>query len=472
MVKPTEASLAPLILIAAVLVGVLTASLGGDGLRPLVALLGLGVASTTISMLLRRASGAQALFHPLGLPLAYLGLVLLSPLAYISLTNSALGLVTPEMITPRLAAIFFLTFAGVAVGAKAGLIISSPGGVAAARVKYGLMRQMGRLGMLMLLMIRLYTYLSQRGTPYGQAQFDVTFSSTLTTFQNTFALIVVIVLAVGNTQTIGSVLSRIDMVGLGAFIAMTLLTGQRSPLIAPAIFLAWAQHTWVRPVRPKRAVLVLLVGVLIFQSVGEVRGGQQGHSALPSSLSEGVERTIRPLASPALVTAKVLEVVPPHPYYDGSTYVAAIERQLPGPISRALFGYPGDTGSFVLRDLTGDTNQNQGYSFSFPTEAYLNFGILGTFLVPTAVGAVLAVAYRRTSLRPSRARHLLYPIILSSLPLSIRSDALTQLKLVLYPMATMALLFLAFRVGKSESTELWQSTPIRSIDQAEASCTG
>jgi len=136
-------------------------------------------------------------------------------------------------------------------------------------------------------------------------------------------------------------------------------------------------------------------------------------------------------------------------FLQGSTYVASIERQLPGAIAVAVFGPPTNTASFEFRRLIGFSNPDAGFGFSLPSEGYLNFGLGGVLAAALMLGGLLGYAARRTAIRPTHARHLLYAILLATLPLSFRSDALQQIKTVLYPML---LSMLVLRLASSLSS--------------------
>jgi hypothetical protein len=121
------------------------------------------------------------------------------------------------------------------------------------------------------------------------------------------------------------------------------------------------------------------------------------------------------------------------PYLRGSTYLAAAEAQLPGPVSRYL-GVTSRTASAVFRDIIGFNDPNQGFAESYPSEAYLNFGLPGCLGAGLFLGALMGWAWRKRQETVARLRDLLYPVLLAGLIYGFRSDALTQLKDVLYPM--------------------------------------
>jgi hypothetical protein len=117
----------------------------------------------------------------------------------------------------------------------------------------------------------------------------------------------------------------------------------------------------------------------------------------------------------------------------GSTYMAALFRQLPGPVQVALFGPPRTTGSYVYRDLIDFHDPNGRSAFSLPSESYLNYGLAGSFIVALIVGSLFGWAYRRAAAVPSKALHVLSPILVATLPLSLRGMLSCRSSSVLYP---------------------------------------
>jgi hypothetical protein len=167
-------------------------------------------------------------------------------------------------------------------------------------------------------------------------------------------------------------------------------------------------------------------------------------------MSAAVERTLGAVGTPVFITNRLVQSVPSAwPFALGSTYVAAVERQLPGPLATKIFGPPTGTGTFVFRRILHYTNPNNGFAFALPSEGYLNFGLEGALLAGGALGLFLAWAYRQQSADTvTQARHLLYPLAVATIPESLRSDAVASVKLILYPMLLLALAFwLARRHG-------------------------
>jgi hypothetical protein len=184
-------------------------------------------------------------------------------------------------------------------------------------------------------------------------------------------------------------------------------------------------------------------------AAGSIRSAGGYDSTAPNTV---VGDLINNVSSPLYVTNEIVQRVPSiFPYTEGSTYLEALKRQLPGPIANGLFGPPTDTGAYQFRVIEGYYNPNQGYSFALPAEGYLNFGVVGVALAGMVLGLSLGLSWNRTRGVPQRARQIVYPVILVALPVGLRSDALTQIKLVLAPVVIVAIVLAICRLPSSAS---------------------
>jgi hypothetical protein len=279
------------------------------------------------------------------------------------------------------------------------------------------------------LLFRAYAITSSAG--YGSDQLSYGIEDALDVLGQQLLLVGVVLATLANARIFGRVLDRAELILLGGYFLMSLMFGSRGELIAPVIFIVWAQHTMIRPIRLMRLLLLAILAAFILQGVGNTRQGMPLYSS-PDSALAGV---LTGVSSPVHVTGVVVELTPARfPFLHGDTYVEALKRQLPGPLSNRLFGPPEDTAAFVFRRMIGLRSEDYGYSFSIPSEAYLNFGLPGTLVVGLLVGALLGWSFRRVSRHPSRAIEVLYPVLLATLPHAIRTDALGDIKSVLYPM--------------------------------------
>jgi hypothetical protein len=221
-----------------------------------------------------------------------------------------------------------------------------------------------------------------------------------------------------------------EWLALCVYLLAVAASGERSGLIAPAVYMAWAYSIHVRPVALRWAVAGLALA-LVGGSVISAWRGDGGLS--PGSPAVIIQNAAGDVSSPAWLTEETLLYVPSTaPWMRGSTYLAAVEAQLPGPLSRAT-GAPSRTASAVFRGLIGFYNPNQGYAEAYPAEAYLNFGLGGCLGAGLFLGALMGWAWRKRRETAVRARDLLYPVLLAGLIYGFRSDALTQAKDVLYP---------------------------------------
>jgi hypothetical protein len=221
-----------------------------------------------------------------------------------------------------------------------------------------------------------------------------------------------------------------EWAALAVYVLAVGVTGNRAGMIAPVVFLAWAYSAQVRTI-PLRRVAAGAVAVL---AVAGVIGAWRTGSALPDSPAAVIRSAAGDVSSPAWITAQTAARVPSQvPYSRGSTYAAAVVAQVPGPVARRL-GATSRTASARFRDLIGFSDPDQGFAESYPSEAYLNFGLPGCMGAGLFLGAVMGWAWRRCRVKAGRPRDLLYPVLLAGLAYGLRSDALTQVKDALYPL--------------------------------------
>jgi hypothetical protein len=275
-----------------------------------------------------------------------------------------------------------------------------------------------------------------RGAAYGAGQFQYGLGSLLGAAATTAALAGIAVATIadpeaGSPARLRDLLRGREWAALAVFTVAVVASGQRGGLIAPGVYLAWAYSTRVRRIPWRYALAALLV---VLYAGAAIASNRAGGGLWPGSPAAVAASAVGGVSSPAWLTEETVEHVPsPAPYLHGSTYLAAAEGQLPGPVSRRL-GAPTRTASAVFRDIIGFTNPDQGFAESYPSEAYLNFGLPGCLAAGLFLGAVMGWAWRRRREPPAMARDMLYPVLLAGLAYGFRSDALTQGKDVLYPM--------------------------------------
>ena len=381
-------------------------------------------------------------FHPLAFPSLYVAGAFLIPALYLLVVRQPLGSVAPEDVSASLVFLFILT----ALGATLGIILGLRFPWRRDRgdhIRHTGLRAIGRSLLLIAVVLRLSTAAGAAGLPYGFASVaDYGFDRSLDNVGIFFAFAGVILIVVSNVRIVNRVTTSTDLILFATFAGATFALGSRGELVAPLLFALWAHHTYVRPVRFLPAAVLVLTLVFVFQGVGATRVGAPFYE----STSGVVERTLQPFNTPVQITGDLVQIVPASTDYEaGATYWAALQRQLPSFVSVPLLGEPENTATFLYRDLIGFTNPNAGFAFALPSEAYLNFGPAGVFVIPALVGLLLGYAYRRQDQPPTRAIHLLYPVILATLPLSLRSDSVLQVKAVLYPLVIIAISFWAMR---------------------------
>lgn len=373
-------------------------------------------------------------FHPYAFPMFFVIVTLFAPSVYVLVTHKNLPSPFTIDVSEPLLRVFLLTVLGLGLGIAVSLaVVHSRNGVGPpVPVDYRFVLKWGHFFLSSSVVLEGIRWVTQRGRPYGAQQTSFGTSSTVTTIAVGLVLIGVIFTTIGNAKLHRRVLRRFDVSCLIAFMVFSLLSGSRGDLLAPLLFILWSHHTYIKRVPLWRLVALTAVILAVFAFVGTERNGP---TAAGKSL---VTSTVTSLSGPSFITANVLQVVPSeHGFYHGSTYISAVERQVPGFIVNRILGSPQaahQTGTYVYRDLIDFNSPNLGFGFSFPTESYLNFGMPGAFIIAAFVGLLIGWSYRRFESDASRALHLLYPILIVILPLEIRDDALGQIKIVLYPM--------------------------------------
>ena len=386
-------------------------------------------------------------FHPLLYPLIYIEVVLFAPTLYVLIKHENLSVwVSMSNITSRLLEALGLTGVGIGLGMAITLILTdgkkqSNKHNSVTATDFYFIRRCGRWLLFLAVVLQVESWRRLAGTAYGASQTTYGTTSTLATIGPGLLFVSIILIVVGNVKLRNRwILGVQDILLFAVEAVLTLSRGGRADILAPLLFILWAHHTYVKRLSVSILVVLTVFVLALFTTVGYVRepAGTARPSVIQSSLVD--------IASPTFITANVVSDVPEgHSYYMGTTYVAAVERQLPGFIANRLLGSPATatmpTGSYAYRDLIGFTNPNQGYGFAFPAESYINFGMTGVFVAAAGLGWLLAWSYRRCRSDPNRALDLLYPVLIANLPDAFRTDALGDLKMILYPMIILAVVF-------------------------------
>jgi hypothetical protein len=392
-------------------------------------------------------------FHPLSLPFAALAIMSLGAPLWVYFTHESVGLLYDPGYQPASASslavavsvkcceALALVVVGYMCGAATAVALTRQAGPAAVDerspvFRYRDMRRAGLALMVAGAAAQATVAALARGTTYGVHQTQYGWASILASGAATALLAGLILVTVSASYTtkpqrVRDVLHGREWAALCLYVVAVALTGERAGLIAPIVYFAWAYSTQVRMI----PLTWVVAGVLLALIGGSVIGNyRQDNGLSPGSADRVVPNAVADFSSPAWLTQETVISVPSTaPYLRGSTYLAAIESQLPGPVARAV-GAPAGTASAVFRDIIGFSDPNQGFAESYPSEAYLNFGLAGCLGAGVFLGALMGWAWRKRPLLAARPRDLIYPLLLAGLIYGFRSDALTQIKDVLYPM--------------------------------------
>ncbi len=392
-------------------------------------------------------------FHPLSLPLAVITIMALGAMLWVHFTRQPAGLLFepgyqppgPQALTVAVSATaceaLTLVVVGYMAGAVAALILMRQAKPTATgqrwpMFRYRDMRHAGFLLMAAGAALQLAAAVLERGTAYGVNQLQYGLASALSSGAARLLPIGLILVALtasheARPRLLRDVLQGREWTVLVLYMAAVAATGQRGILINPLFYLAWAYSTQVRAIPFKwivTAVLLALTGGAVIAAYRADAGLSPGS---PSTIVHGAVGAVS--STPWLTQETVTRVPLPVPYTNGSTYLAAVEAQLPGPLSRAA-GITSRTASAVFRNLIGFYDPNQGFAESYPSEAYLNFGLPGCFGAGLFLGALMGWAWRKHRKTVARSRDLLYVVLIAGLIGGFRSDALADVKNVLYPM--------------------------------------
>jgi oligosaccharide repeat unit polymerase len=377
-------------------------------------------------------------FHPLAFPLVYVGVALMGPVLYIVLSGQGLTDARPGDVTTKLVVVFVLIITGLAVGILLALAwFRRADSTRGEPLDQEGLASFGRTVLGAATFFQLWILSTSYGARYGTAQTTFGAVQAVDNLTTVLAFVGTALLVSANAARRGRLGTPNDYALFALFVMATFLAGRRGELVAPALFALWVYHTRLRPIRIGVAMLMTLAVVVLFQGVSGARLGTSFYEGGGVALN----RTASSLGTPIFITSKLIQRVPvPVPYSHGETYLAALERQLPSPVAIALFGPPTNTGAFRFRQIINYGDPNSGFGFSLPSEAYLNFGLGGALLIAGFVGLLFGYAYRRHDPDPTRGLDYLYPILLATLPLGLRSDALTEIKMVAYPMIAIVVL--------------------------------
>lgn len=230
--------------------------------------------------------------------------------------------------------------------------------------------------------------------------------------------------------------------GFGSIVPF-LFTADRGLLIATVVWAGVLHLAWPQRIAPRRAIAVVLAGVLaagvVVTAVGNRYGGSiDAHPEVAESLNT---RAIDPLAMPYLyLTANIptfgqLTADPVAPLNAGGMTILPLVK-----VADRL-GAPGTppVGNGVFYPIPFESFSNYGWLGTF----WLDFRLLGVLLLPALVVGVAAALHRRLRERPGLAplwltSLLLYVIVFSPFANAL-SNTLTWQFLLLTPLIAVTL---------------------------------
>lgn len=418
-----------------------------------------------VLVLLAHRGRHSAWFHPLSIPFATIAIMSLGAPLWVFFTHQAVGLLydagyEPRDASPLAAAVsvtaceaLALVVIGYLIGISMALALSKSAesaseSKAGSTFRYREMRNAGFILMALGAVSQMAVAILTSGVPYGVNQFQYGLPSILSPGAATALLAGLILVTltgahVDKPTRLRNLLRAREWTVLFVYLMAIAFTGQRLGLISPIVFLSWTYSNQVRVIALRGVVATLLAALIAGAAISNYRAND---GLSPGSPSEIVQSALGDVSSSAWLTQQTAIRVPYIAHYmHGSTYLAAVEGQLPGPLGRAI-GAPTRTASAVFRNIIGFSDPNQGFAESYPSEAYLNFGLIGCLGAGIFLGGLMGWAWRKSSQLATRPREVLYPILLAGLIGGFRSDALTQIKEVLYPILVISILMGWYRL--------------------------
>lgn len=368
-----------------------------------------------------------AVWGPLGLPILLIAVIQLGPATALVFFSTSVGRV--NQLTDGTVISLCLTVASIIAGAVLVPLLTRPLLPQSVPATEGLVPQALLAGALL---VRLSAVIAGSGSPYGADQIAAAGRVSIVTLTNALAVAgILLCLRRSDTRL------RLPLLLIGAYILVAVASGDRSSIML--VLIVTALGAVMRSGRtPKlRVVTAVVVGFVVLQTTADLRANEAPVLAVKPSATVNADTVLRPISSPAFITEEVTQRVPEQQDHTwGSTYGYSIVRLIPSPVVNRLLGPPTETGSFRYRDLIAYTNPNHGFSFAFTAEAYLNFGIVGVGMAGFVLGTLLGFAWRHRNHWYARATYI---ALVATLPYGLRSDALTHMKSVIYPLAILGL---------------------------------
>jgi hypothetical protein len=376
--------------------------------------------------------GHVDVFHPCVFPVVYLHISFLLPTWLLLVNGEPLLGFTRADLSPDTALLVAASLVAYDLGSLLALGRGESSRSSERPTAPGFLLVAGRALTLLLIAQSVFAWSQGGAGTRGLAQTSFTSADSIAAFALVFAPAATLLLAWGGRAVDhdGSPprLLPSDLMLLSALLVMTSVNGARgsSLVIVLTVLLVHSHHLgkrWVIPV----ALLSMLIGAV---AISAYRSG-----AVAGSVSQSpADRVADDWSVATYSMGATAQAVPSQRDFEwGRTYLVSAVRQVPSPISNRLLGPPTDSASYIFRDLIHFSNPDQGLGYTLPAEGYLNFGLAGLIAVSFFYGAAVSYSHRWFRVTGNRALNCLYLIVVATLPLSIRSDALGAVKAVLYP---------------------------------------
>lgn len=236
---------------------------------------------------------------------------------------------------------------------------------------------------------------------------------------------------------------RIFAFVLISYFLLFLRVGDRGPMMAILFIVAGLYVLYIRPISFSRLILFSFLGAFVMTLIAfgrsrEAQGNsnviERGYSAYMSAENE-VNFT-EELASSVRMQYYAIELVPDHhPYLYGVSFFSQIFSIIPfgSFVLKDILGIPGTyyASSTFLNTVIQGENYDSGMGTEILADIYINFGLLGTFLIMLLFGCVVAYVTKRALFKEFNYV-LIFIILLSSGIYFSRSMILFPLKDIVY----------------------------------------
>lgn len=225
---------------------------------------------------------------------------------------------------------------------------------------------------------------------------------------------------------------------------VSLALGTRDEVVGPLLMLGWAYHHRVKKLPGVIVVAAVAVGFMILSAIGSWRSG---------GTLQGVGNVVRPIASGTNTTALTVANLPgAEGFLLGETYLSSIPLLL--PFGAQSSGDPSSLPAASRFPLEINYAAASGLGYSPIGEAYWNFGLTGTFVVPAIFGLCVVWSFRLADPWVHSPVGLLYITIVARTPIAVRSDFLQAAKGVLLVLVALMLVMTVFGASRERRKQL------------------